>query len=249
MASGAGGKQISAQLGLVVRATRACRRLALVAEKHEEKPPRSQSRAIRLALLCIAAPAGFDMGPALNHLGAPLNCGTIMTHISRADADAAPVSDQGKHALLTTFYEYMGNRVESLGRRASLMMALLGSFLGFALAPLYRDQQVPMTTADKFQFILWHPSILIGLVGLSVLLWSETARFRRSDDLLTRIAFSTEDIASVQVDYRNVTTDQMAAQMIANMRLVGQFLKLKASTYNAGCALFVLCVFFHTAGF
>ena len=37
-----------------------------------------------------------------------------------------------KAALLNGLHSYLGSRIDSIGRRASFMMALLGSFLGIA---------------------------------------------------------------------------------------------------------------------
>jgi len=78
--------------------------------------------------------------------------------------DAPPTPPkQDKAALLCALYGYLGARIDSVGRRSSLLMAFLASFLGFALSPLMRTSDT--SVAEKLRFALFHPSLAVGLRG------------------------------------------------------------------------------------
>ena len=151
-----------------------------------------------------------------------------------------------KAVLLNGFYFYMGGRLESVGRRASFMMALLGSFLGLASASITKGQTV--SVEEKLAFLLSHPSILVGLVALVVLLFSEVAKFKASDDLLSRIGFSDEAVGGLHRIYANATVNDLFGEMIRNSRVVGSFLKKKVRLYNTGSILFVVAVVLFVCG-
>ena len=87
-----------------------------------------------------------------------------------------------KAAVLNSFHMYMGGRLDSVGRRASFMIALIGSFLGVASAAITKRQSVSVW--EKLAFLLSHPSILVGLVAMVILLFSEVAKIQASDDPL-----------------------------------------------------------------
>jgi hypothetical protein len=118
--------------------------------------------------------------------------------------DAPPTPPkQDKAALLSALYGYLGARIDSVGRRSSLLMAFLASFLGFALSPLMRTSDT--SVSEKLQFTLSHPSLAVGIAGMIVLLWSELARVRRADDLFTKIAFSDVEIGPLQEQFLKFT--------------------------------------------
>ncbi len=150
-----------------------------------------------------------------------------------------------KAAILSGFYAYMGARLDSVGRRAAFMMAFIGSFLGIASATLTKGQ---MSLEQKLLFLVSHPSILIGLAAMIVLLASEVARIKASDDLLSRIGFSDKPVEDLHRTYANATINDLFGEMIKNARLVGSFLKLKVRLYNAGSILFVIAVVLFVCG-
>jgi len=158
-----------------------------------------------------------------------------------------PPPKQDKAALLSALYGYLGARIDSVGRRSSLLMAFLASFLGFALSPLMRTSDT--SVSEKLQFTLSHPSLAVGIAGIIVLLWSELARVRRADDLFTKIAFSDVEIGPFQEQFVTSTIDPLFKEMIANTRIVGGFLRRKVKMYNAGAILFVVSVTLYALGF
>ena len=145
-----------------------------------------------------------------------------------------------KAAVLTGFYAYLGARIDSVGRRAAFMMALLGSFLGIASAAMIKGQSASIE--EKLFFLFTHPSILVGLAAMVVLLGSEIARLKASDDLLSRIGFSHDSVDDLYRIYAYATINDLFGEMIKNARIVGGFLKLKVRLYNAGSVLFVIAV-------
>jgi hypothetical protein len=166
----------------------------------------------------------------------------------RLQVDAPPPPPkQDKAALLCALYGYLGARIDSVGRRSSLLMAFLASFLGFALSPLMRTSDT--SVSEKLQFTLSHPSLAVGIAGMIVLLWSELARVRRADDLFTKIAFSDVEIGPLQDQFVTSTIDPLFKEMIANTRIVGGFLRRKVKMYNAGAVLFVVSVTLYALGF
>jgi len=162
------------------------------------------------------------------------------------DAPSTPPK-QDKAALLSALYGYLGGRIDSIGRRASLLMAFLASFLGFAISPLMKNADT--SAAEKLQFILLHPSLTVGIAGMIVLLWSELARVMRADDLFTQMAFSDVPIDPLQDHFIQSTIDSLFREMIANTRIVGGFLRRKVKMYNAGAVLFVVSVTLYALGF
>ena len=144
-------------------------------------------------------------------------------------------------------YQYLGGRIDSVGRRSSLLMAFLASFLAFAASPMLRDQGT--NTASKLQFAISHPSMFVGLVGMVVLLWSELARIQASDDLFTKIAFTEADLAPLRQTYTSSHIDALLEELITSMRVVGGFLRRKIALYNIGCALFAASVALFVVGY
>lgn len=151
-----------------------------------------------------------------------------------------------KAAVLNGFYSYLGGRIDSVGRRAGFMMALLGSFLGVASASMTRDQVAPL--GAKLIFLLSHPSILVGVAAMVVLLVAETAKIKTSDDLFSRIAFSDDMVAGLHESYVTSTINDLFGEMIKNTRIVGGFLKKKVRLYNVGSVLFVFAVLLFVCG-
>jgi hypothetical protein len=151
-----------------------------------------------------------------------------------------------KAALLNGFYLYLGGRIDSVGRRASFMMALLGSFLGVASAAITHGQ--PTSMATKLAFLLTHPSILTGIAAMGTLLLSEIAKISTSNDLFSRIGFSDEATPALQTIYRDATINELFGELIANARVVGSFLKRKVRLYNTGSVLFVVSVVLFLCG-
>jgi hypothetical protein len=162
------------------------------------------------------------------------------------DASFTPPK-QDKAALLSAFYGYLGGRLDSIGRRASLLMAFLASFLGFAVSPLVRNPEIG--EAEKLHFVLRHPSLTLGIAGMVVLLWSELARVRRADDFFSRIAFSDADLGPLQDQFIATPIDRLFREMIANTRIVGDFVRRKVRMFNAGAILFVVSVTLYALGF
>jgi hypothetical protein len=154
---------------------------------------------------------------------------------------------QDKAALLAALYIYLGGRIDSIGRRASLLMAFLASFLGFAVSPLVRNPDI--AEAEKLRFMLRHPSLTLGVAGMVVLLWSELARVRQANDLFSRIAFSDAELGPLQDRFVQSAIDPLFREMIANTRLVGEFVKRKVKMFNAGAFLFVVSVTLYSLGF
>jgi hypothetical protein len=166
----------------------------------------------------------------------------------RLQVDVPPLPPkQDKAALLSALYGYLGARIDSVGRRSSLLMAFLASFLGFALSPLMRTSDT--SVAEKLRFTLPHPSLAVGIAGMIVLLWSELARVRRADDLFTKIAFSDVELGPLQDQFVTSAIDPLFKEMIANTRIVGGFLRRKVKMYNAGAILFVVSVTLYALGF
>lgn len=83
---------------------------------------------------------------------------------------------------------------------------------------------------------------------MSVILWSELARVKKSDDLLSRIAFSGEDLKKLQDQLVKCSDAAILGDMAANTRIVGGFLARKSQLLNFGTALFVLSVAFYAVG-
>ena len=161
---------------------------------------------------------------------------------------ASPIHPkQDKAALLSALYGYLGGRIDSVGRRSSLLMAFLASFLGFAISPLVKSADT--SQAEKLRFVLLHPSLMIGIAGMVVLLWSELARVRRADDLFTKIAFSDLEIGPLQDQFVQSPIDPLFREMIANTRIVGEVLRRKVKMFNAGAVLFVASVTLYALGF
>ena len=126
-------------------------------------------------------------------------------------------------------------------------MAFLASFLGFAVSPFVRNSDI--AEVEKLQFVLRHPSLTIDIVGMVVLLWSELARVRRADDLFTKIAFSDVELGPLQDQFLTASIDLLFREMIANTRIVGEFVRRKVQMFNAGAFLFVLSVTLYALGF
>lgn len=78
----------------------------------------------------------------------------------------SPKTDKAQ--LLGHFYQYLGGRIDSVSRRSSLMMAFLASFLAFATSPLLKDNMI--TASGKLQYALSHPSIVLSLADVFLLL-------------------------------------------------------------------------------
>jgi hypothetical protein len=151
-----------------------------------------------------------------------------------------------KASVLNGFYTYLGARVDSVDRRAAFMMALLGSFLGVASAAITKGQFGSIE--EKLVFLFTHPSILVGLVAMVVLLLSQIAKIKRSDDLLSRIGFSHDSVDELHRTYANAAINDLFGEMIKNARIVGGFLKKKVRLYNAGSILFVAAVVLFVCG-
>lgn len=161
--------------------------------------------------------------------------------------DAPPTPPkQDKAALLAALYGYLGGRIDSIGRRSSLMMAFLASFLGFAISPLMKNADA--SAVERLRFTLDHPSLAVGIAGMIVLLWSELARVRRADDLFTKVAFSDAEIGPLQDQFVKSPIDPLFREMIANTRIVGEVLRRKVRMYNAGAILFVASVTLYALG-
>jgi hypothetical protein len=151
-----------------------------------------------------------------------------------------------KAILLGSFYSYLGGRIDSIGRRAAFMMALLGSFLGFVSSPIVRSEA---SVAAKRDFLLAHPSLAVGIVAMVVLLLAEMARIKPSKDLLARIAFTEEDVKKLHDYYVESPVDVLFGDMIRSARVVGGFLRKKVFLYNTGAALFTFAVVLYVLGY
>ena len=151
-----------------------------------------------------------------------------------------------KAVVLNGFYSYLGSRLDSVGRRASFTMALLGSFLGVASASITRGQ--PASLEAKLLFLLSHPSILFGIAAMTVLLLSEIAKIKSSNDLLSRIGFSGEALGGLHRTFVSSKIDDLFGEMITNTRIVGGFLRRKVRLYNAGSILFVISITLFVCG-
>ena len=152
-----------------------------------------------------------------------------------------------KTALLNGLHSYLGSRIDSIGRRASFMMALLGSFLGIAAGTIMHKQAASIP--DKLLYLIQHPSIIIGIVAMAVLLLGETAKIQQSKDLWSRIAFSNESVTDLHQSFVGSSINDLFAEMIQNTRIVGGFLKKKVWFYNLGSILFVVGVILFVCGF
>lgn len=104
-----------------------------------------------------------------------------------------------KAALLASFHAYLGGRIDTIGRRSSLLMVFLASFLGVATSPLLKGTDA--ASSAKLTFALLHPSVPVAIVGMVLLLWLELARVGISEDLFTRIAFTDVELRSLQEQY------------------------------------------------
>ncbi len=152
-----------------------------------------------------------------------------------------------KAMLLATFYNYLAGRIDSVGRRSSLLMAFLASFLAFATSPVLKSAE--LTHAAKLEYALSHPSILLGIAGMAVFLWLELARVKPSDDLFTKIAFTELELGPLQEQYVSVATDPLFREAITSIRVVGGFLRKKIKMFNAGAVLFAASVTLYALGF
>jgi hypothetical protein len=151
-----------------------------------------------------------------------------------------------KSNLLSASMHYTQARLESVGRRASNTMIFLGSFLAFATSPLFHGE--PATAEAKWRFALSHPSVLVGLLGLVVLLWSEIARVRRAEDMFSRIVFSDADLAPLRLRFVEAPIDDLLPEMIDMLRIAGTFLRRRIMFYNVGCVLFAVSVALFVVG-
>jgi hypothetical protein len=151
-----------------------------------------------------------------------------------------------KSALLASFHAYLGGRIDTVGRRSSLLMAFLASFLSFAASPVLKGSDV--ASSAKMMFALSHPSILVGIAGMVVLLWSELARVHARDDLFTGIAFTDAELSSFQDKFVEAHIDAAFREFIANSRVVGRLLRTKIKLYNVGSVMFVICVSLYAFG-
>src|SRR5689334_17546455 len=124
-----------------------------------------------------------------------------------------------KAALINGLYSYLGSRIDSVGRRASFMMALIGSFLGIAAASIVRGEALSLEM--RLRFLAHHPSILFGIAALAVLMFGEIARIRRSDDLWTRIAFSDEPLQPIHEKFVTAPVNGLFGEVIQNTRILG----------------------------
>jgi len=152
-----------------------------------------------------------------------------------------------KTAVLNGLHSYLGSRIDSIGRRASFMMALLGSFLGIAAGAIMHQQAA--TFGDKLAYFMRHPSIVVGIVAMALLLMGETAKIKNSSDLYSRIAFSDEPVADLHQTFVGTPINDLFAEMMQNIRIVGGFLKKKVWFYNCGSILFVIGVTMFVCGF
>ena len=157
----------------------------------------------------------------------------------------SPKTDKAQ--LLGHFYGYIGGRIDSLSRRSSLLMVFLASYLGFVSSPLLKGEIA--TAAAKFEYALRHPSIVLGIAGILVLLWSELARTTESDDLFSRIVFTDHELGPLQNLYVSTSSDALFEHLIANMRGLGGLLRRKIAFYNIGSILFILSIASYVIGY
>jgi hypothetical protein len=163
----------------------------------------------------------------------------------QAALPSLPKTDKAQ--LLGHFYGYLGGRIDSLSRRSSLLMVFLASYLAFASSPLLKGEIV--TAGAKLEYALSHPSILLGIIGVMVLLWSEVARVRDSGDLFSKIVFSDQKLGPLQTMYITASSDTIFEEMITNMRGIGILLRHKIVFYNAGSILFVISIASYIIGY
>jgi hypothetical protein len=152
-----------------------------------------------------------------------------------------------KAQLLGHFYGYLGGRIDSLSRRSSLLMVFLASYLGFVSSPVLKGEIA--TSGAKLEYALSHPSIVLGIIGVLVLLWSELARIRPTDDLFSRIVFTDHNLGLLQSMYITESSDAIFEQLITNMRGLGALLRRKIAFYNIGSILFVISIAFYVVGY
>ena len=159
-----------------------------------------------------------------------------------------PSAPETEKALtLNAIYQYLGALLESVARRASITMVLLGSFLGFAATGVLKTDG--MNLHAKITFALTHPSIILGLAGMFFLLWCETAKVKRQNDFVSRIAFTDEPLNKLTAFYQKAGRAEVFSEMIKSIRLVGVLLRKKILFYNIGSLLFVLAITLYVAGF
>jgi hypothetical protein len=125
-------------------------------------------------------------------------------------------------------------------------MGFLASFLAFASSSLVQSERATQTI---IQFLLLHPSVCVGLTAIGALMWAELGRTRKSDDLFTRIGFGDGDYQGAQADFVAATIDELFRQMIANSRIVVEFIQRKIFWYNTASALFVFAVALFVFGY
>lgn len=152
-----------------------------------------------------------------------------------------------KAQLLGHFYGYLGGRIDSVSRRSSLLMVFLASYLGVVSSPLLKGE-LP-TAGAKIEYVLNHPSVLLGIMGILVLLWSELARTTQSDDLFSRIVFGDHQLQPLQNMYLSLPSDALFEHLIANMRGLGALLRRKIISYNIGSILFIVSIASYVIGY
>ena len=157
-----------------------------------------------------------------------------------------PTSETEKAVILSAIYQYLGGRLESVARRASITMVLLGSFLGYASTTVIKNEGIGLQA--KILYTLEHPSILLGLAGMFFLLWCETAKVKRADDFISRLVFTDNSVDRLATFYRASTGAEIFSEMLKNIRLVGQLLRKKVLFYNIGSVLFVISITVYVAG-
>ena len=87
--------------------------------------------------------------------------------------------------------------------------------------------QQAATFGDKLGYFLRHPSIVIGILAMALLLIGETAKIKNSGDLYSRIAFSDEPIKDLHQSFVGAPINELFAELMHNIRIVGGFLKKK----------------------
>ncbi|MEO5699176.1 MAG: hypothetical protein ABIS17_13635 [Casimicrobiaceae bacterium] len=168
-------------------------------------------------------------------------------HAMAGHVPAHLVSKLDRAQLLSTLYQYLSQRLESLTHRCSLLLAVLASYLGFITSGLMHDGHT--LSVDKLMYAVTHPSVLIGLAGIAVLAWAETGKIKRSDDLFAQLAFSDIELGKLHDTFNKSTIDELFGHMMANIRVVGGFVRHKVKLYNMGAMLFVVSICLYIIGF
>lgn len=144
-----------------------------------------------------------------------------------------------KAQALSTVYQYIANRLESIDQRSSVFMVLVGTLIGYIIT---KKDIVVGHGVDTLMLIAQNPSVIVGLLSFMCFYAAQSVRIKKERDLISRIIFTKENISDLANEFNSSTSDALFSDIISNQRIVGNILISKGRYYNIGAFLLGITV-------